>query len=520
MSFREEFKSYLRAAYPILWVQTHEESRAEDELRDVAAQTKRECWTWAVTTGFIKVEKEQAETRQTDDALAALKEVAKFKEETIVCLKDFHPYFDVPVVIRRLRDMIPHLEQTGKMIVFLSPKLAIPDELEKDIVVVRFPLPKKEELGVILDELIKSVTGEAKSQLDAESRSAVLDGSLGLTIAEARNIYSLAWTKHGKLDNGALTTIRHERAQALKKSNLVTWVEQTIPVEHLGGLAGVKAYAAQIAPIFYDQESASAYGLLDEDFPRSIALVGVPGTGKSLCAKIIPGRLKIGCVQSDFGRIFSSKVGESEQNIIKRNELVEALAPCVDWWDEAEKGLAGVKGSEGNPWEARIGGTLLTWFEEFRARVLVVATINRCEMLPPEMWSRFQKVFFVDLPNEAEREDIFRIHLGMRKLELKKEDVKELAVKAFNFNGREIRNTVQQAMQAAFAEGKQKVTLDRLMVAVRGITPIAVSQKAEVEKIREWAKIHNIQPAGEVPKELQLIASTDAALRRRKLSTS
>ena len=213
-----------------------------------------------------------------------------------------------------------------------------------------------------------------------------------------------------------------------------------------------------------------------------------------MVAEAIPALLRVGCVQTDFGRIFGSKVGESEANIVRRNQLVEAMAPVVDFADEFEKGMAGAKGSDQNPWEARIAGTYLTWLESHRSRILTVATINKIEGLPPEMISRFQRVYFVDLPTEDERVEIFTLHLIKRQIKLDATQVRALAMESKGFNGREIRNTVQAAMQMAFAASHPVAYAD-VSAALKTITPLSVTRADDINRIRQWAKDNNVRPA-------------------------
>jgi hypothetical protein len=403
-----------------------------------------------------------------------------------------------PVIIRTLRDLLPDLERKSKTVLFLSPIVAIPLELEKDVVVVKYPLPTRKDLGIMLDEIIDDTEGSSENRIDQTERVAVIEGAQALTYAEARNAFSLALATEGSLNRAAVRTVLREKAQVLRKGNLGEWIEATSMPDSVGGFGNVKKYLATIAPIFWNAEQALQFGLLEEDFPRSIAFVGMPGCGKSEMAKAIAAFLKIGMVKTNFGRGFGSKVGESESNIVRRNEIMESMAPVVDWWDEAEKQLAGVSGSKENPWEARVGAEILTWFEEFRARILVVATINRQEALPPEMLSRFQKVFFVDLPNAIERVEIFRIHCQKRNLQIGERDFSIFSSLSDGFNGREIRNAIQIASQAAFSSGSKAVGADHVELAIQEITPLSRTRGSELDRIRQWAKENNVEPASEI----------------------
>ena len=494
--FTELLTEYRNAAYPLLAVQTHEEIRVLDELK--AGMGTVPLYEWSGTVGF-HVHRSDAPPVKEINPQKALEAIMKFPNDSLVVLKDFHVVLSNALIIRLLRDMLPHLEGTAKTILFLSPTLTVPVELEKDLTVIPFPLPRQDELAGILDKLLAEQQ-TAGNTIPITERAPLLSAAAGLTANEARNAFSLAIAKHGGFDDDAVRTVLDEKASALRRGNLVTWVKPQLDMSKLGGFGHVKRHLQMIAPIFWHPDDAEAFGLRVEDWPRSIAFVGVPGTGKSLAAKIIANYLKVGLVRSDFGQVFGSHVGESEHNIRMRNETVEAMAPVVDWWDEAEKGLAGVSGSRENPWEARVGGTLLTWFEEHRSRVLVTATINKQEALPPEMLSRFQRVFFVDLPSGEECEEILRIHCMERPMIVADaRDLADLATIASTkgMSGREIRNAVQLACQMAFAAKSKEVKGVHLEAAVAKIKPLSKTRPKDLEAIRAWARENDVEYASD-----------------------
>jgi len=506
MSFKTDIISYIKAGFPALWVTTHEEERAEHELSEAAKEESLGFWRWSHTQGWASTEGAAGE--KINMPKPAVEKIVAMPNEAMYVMRDFHAFLTPqapPDIKRMLRDVIPHLKSKGKMLVILSPVVEIPVELEKEITVVPFALPTREELGAKLDSVVEEIGKVWKSgKPEVEDRDAMLDAASGLTSDEAENAFALAWAKTRddkarKLGLSAVRTVRSEKASAIKKSGLAEWLETDLSIDDVGGLGNVKKDLKIIAPLFHNPEKAKAFGFRDEDFPRSIALVGVPGTGKTLIAMAIAKLLNVGCVHADLGRIFSAgggRVGAAEGNAERLLKTVEAVAPCEFFVDEMEKALAGSGGaSTANPWEARIGATFLTWFESYRARILTVGTVNRTEQLPPEMFNRFQRVYFVDLPNEDELVEIFTIHLRMRNIKLDDEKVRRLAIKSLGYNGREIRNVVQAAMQAAFAAGEKSVSYDRLVEGLESVTPISVSRAAEVNAIKKWAKDNKIRPA-------------------------
>lgn len=497
MSFKETFARYLAAAYPIIYVVTHEESRALADILTVAREQQRPTRIWTMTRGWTG-EDGTTVISPPKDARQAIVDLLAFPADTIGVLKDFHEHSKPALIVRLIRDALPALKNQAKPLVLLSPVVHIPVELEKDVSVLDYALPVRDELRGIFDEIHRAAEAEVGQAVTVSDTIALLEAARGMTASEAENALALAWATHRAFDDRAIQTMIREKAQTLRKAGLVSWVELDPAAVQYGGLGMLRRYIDRIAPVFHHPDRAEAFGLRPEDFPRSILLVGPPGTGKSTVAKAIALALKIGCVQTDFGRLFGGIVGQSEQNTRKRNDLVEAMAPVVDWWDEAEKGLAGIKGSEQNPWEARVGGTMLTWQEEHRAKVLTVATVNNPDKLPPELISRFQKVFFVDLPSLAERQEIIAIHCRLRQVALVDTELTELAGMTEQFSGRELRNGVQAAVQAAFADNVPSagsITLRNLATAFSEITPLARSRKDDVERMREWAQTMNIHSA-------------------------
>jgi len=492
MHFIETLEQYRNARYPLLYVKTYEEQRLMDALAEIQPKIY-----WSSTLGWHGAENPKGKVAIE----AMLSQVSGLPKGMLIVLKDFHGNLGNGTVIRMLRDLIPHLEQEGKCIMFTGPVVNIPTELEKDIVLLPFALPTPEQLGMILDRIVHDTEESSKTTLDVSERQAVLQAAKSMTISEAKNGFALALAKEGAFNSEAVRIVLREKAGMLRKSGLLDWIETTSGLNNVGGLGNVKRYLETIAPVFWNPDEALKYGLLVEDFPRTILLSGVPGCGKSEMAKSIPTYLKVGCVKTDFGRIFSqggSKVGAVEGNIEERNKLVETMEPIVDWWDEAEKGLAGSSGqSTANPWEARMTGSVLTWLEEHRSRVLTVACVNKQDQLPPEMISRFQKAFFVDLPTPVEREEIFQIHCSKR-MPFKNFDQDayvEAAEYSEGYNGREIRNAIQFCSAASFSAGSKGATMTLLKRAIRGIKPLSKTRPQDIEAFRLWAREHDIEPA-------------------------
>ncbi len=504
--FRTRFSDFINAGFPMLCIPSYEEDRVVRTILRAAEdpcliRTHRKVLTWTQTVGFSDGEKMQSSSAP----LAALEYVARCKEPAIFILKDFHVFFGADrgthpdyAVIRRLRDLLPQLKQNRKTIVFLSPRMVIPPDLEKDISVLDFDLPDASELEQTLSELVEGLAPDAVS-LSADERGELIRASLGLTAQEAENAFCRAIIKSRGLNRDALSVIQDEKNQIVKKSGILEFVHSDLGLEDIGGLERLKLWLVKRSRSW--QERAGAYHL---PAPKGVLITGVPGCGKSLTAKAMSGIWNLPLLKLDVGRIFGGIVGSSEENMRKAIRTAEAVAPSVLWVDEIEKGFSGTGSSGDSGTTARVFGTFLTWMQEKTAPVFVIATANSIAGLPPELLrkGRFDEVFFVDLPNRREREQIFRLHLRARmqtdavvhELHADNETIAELAEMTEGFSGAEIEQVVLSALYEAFFE-ERGLRFRDLEQAIRETVPLSVVQADQIRALRSWAAAHAVPAA-------------------------
>lgn len=493
-SFSDTIANYLRAGFPALYVQTYEERRALDEIKEAAAheKLKRPVYTWSVTRGWIS---DQNKVDKVNDPISALAKIdAAYPENAVYVLLDFHPFLEggEPSVIRRLRDLVPICKATGRTLIIISPRYpqVIPVDLEKEITILEFAMPTRDELARVLDVIVESV-GASKAKV--QDRTALLEAARGQTMTEAENTFSLALVAHGALSDDAILTVQREKANIIKKTGLAEYFEAPTTLDDVKGLNNLKSYLRKRSKAFSDK--ARAYPLRP---PRGLMLVGQRGCGKSMVAKSIARTWRLPLLRLDFARLFAGIVGQTEENVRKVIALAEAVAPCVLWVDEVEKGLSGLRSSgltDGGV-AARAFGTFLTWLNEKTAPVYVVMTSNDITLLPPEFVrkGRVDEIFFVDLPNQMERAEIFEHHLRLVSRDPKKFDVAKLAMAADNFSGAEIEEVINAAMYDAFDEDKE-VTTEHVLRAIGNTTPLAVTNKEDVDRLREEARKRKWQEA-------------------------
>ena len=318
-----------------------------------------------------------------------------------------------------------------------------------------------------------------------EAREQLLKAALGLTLTEAENVFAKIMISGGRLTDADIHAVYAEKKQIIRKSGLLEYYEPEVGFEHVGGLDLLKAWLRTRALAF--TERAREYGLPN---PRGVFMLGVQGCGKSLCAKAVSALWRMPLLRLDVGRMFGSLIGSSEENMRNALRVAESVAPAVLWLDEIEKALAGASSSgmtDGGT-TSRVFGTFLTWLSEKTSPVFVIATANNIQALPPELMrkGRFDEIFFVDLPNDEERREIFRIHLVRRKRDPKAYNLDALSEATVGFSGAEIEEAVVSAMYDAFAENVE-VTGEHIVRAVRDTVPLSRTMERQLDRLREWA---------------------------------
>ncbi|MFI5386316.1 MAG: AAA family ATPase [Fimbriimonadales bacterium] len=481
----QELDILIRAKYPIVYIVSWEEARVEDALRKVCAPLNRMVHTWTITQGMVPpVSANRATTLPGE--LEALAQVHEAPEYTAFLLKDFHVYMKDSRVVRLLRDLAIKLRGKAQTLVLMAPILNLPSELEKEVTVVDFPLPTAEDIEMELDRVIDSVKDNPKvdSSLAADQRELIVKSALGLTLEEIDSVFARSLVEKKKFD---VDVVLEEKQQIIRKSGLLEYYPAQSHLTDVGGMELLKDWLDKRSASFTDK--ARDFGI---PAPKGILLLGVQGCGKSLLAKAVAAEWNLPMLKLDVGRIFGSLVGQSEENIRKAITVAESVAPCVLWADELEKGFAGLGGSgvSDSGTTARVFATFLTWMQDKTKPVFLIATANEVNALPPEMLrkGRFDEIFFVDLPDQKEREQIITIHLSKRKRDPAKFKVKAIATATKGFSGAEIEQVIVGALFSAFDAGRDLTQADILGEA-KAVVPLSVMMHEEIDELRTWAEM-------------------------------
>lgn len=487
--FLREIDTMVRARYPLIYLVTWEEQRVEAILGDLARSHGKDVIEWTATRGLTALSGnlrnvDQEETRDPAQALLA---IGRLTNPALVLLKDFHHALELPVVVRALRELGVKLKSAFTTVFLIGPTLQLPPELEKDVSVVDVPLPTSDDLMRLLRDIARVVTraNRAVVELTNAQAEALVSAVHGLTLNEAENAFARAIANDNRLDATDIRGILDEKSQVIRKSGLLEYHATDQSLADVGGLSHLKHWLERRKNAFSD--AARRFGLPE---PKGLLLLGVQGCGKSLTAKAIATSWRMPLVRLDMGRIYSGLIGSSEENLRKAIRVVESLAPVVLWVDEIEKGLAGGgAGSNDTGVSARVFGSLLTWLQEKTAPVFVAATANRIDGLPPELLrkGRFDEIFFIDLPSEAERRTILELQLRRRGRQPEGFPLDALAAQTERFSGAELEQAVVSALYDAFADGCE-LEARHLEAAVRETTPLAVTMAEEVQRLREWAR--------------------------------
>ena len=485
----------IRAYYPVLYLHSYEYYRTKQKIKGIVELLRREgkkvnYYQWDCVYGLVQILPDKTEIRiermqNPLEVLAYILNSKKSGEKNIFVLDDINNHIERDEVKLMFRK-IAEATNNNTHAIILSSIYRLPAELEKYITVLQIPLPKRNELGEVLDIVAK----QSKVELKTNLRNRLIDAALGMTSMEADLAYCLASVKDG-FDEKSPFTVSSEKEQIIRKSGILDYFPKNESLKDVGGMDNLKEWLNK-RQLAYDKE-ARDWGLKE---PKGLLLLGVPGCGKSLIAKSIASSWNMPLLRLDVGKVFQGIVGSSEDNIRKAIATAEAVAPCVLWIDEIEKGLSGVQssGATDGGVTSRIFSTILTWMQEKTAPVFVVATANNINQLPPELLrkGRFDAFFFVDLPSQKEKENIFSIHLQKNRQNVSSFALDILAQKAEGFNGAEIEECIKEAMFTAYVESQEtniapKLQMIHILDAIKNTVPLSKTMEKQITDLRKFA---------------------------------
>ena len=514
----ERLKVLINSSTPIVIMETVEETRALQLVRTASADLNMAVFEWTIADGLTRSgsnspalpsgaalqaringarraadpdapDSRPAAIYHTQDPVQALANLETITLEAVFVLKDFHRHMEDAVVVRRLRDVGQKFSTNRRTVIITAPAITVPPELASLVEFLDLPLPDHQRLRQIIDETLArlSKTHTFQGKLDGMGLDAMANNLRGLTEEGAERAISQTLVARYGLCAETVTDVLEAKKELLRRSEMLDFVEVSDTMANIGGLDNLKHWLAQRPGAWEDE--ARAFGL---EPPRGMIILGVQGCGKSMCARAVAGEWKLPLVKFDTAAVYDKYVGETEKRIQKVFQVAEGLAPCVLWIDELEKVFAG-SGPDSASADAGVSSRLLaaflSWLQDRKAPVFVAATCNNVTALPPELIrkGRFDELFFVDLPNHAERKQIFAIQLAKRKRNPADFDLDRVAKAAHGYSGAEIESVVQTALYAAYSQ-KHPVTTQALLDALSGTVPLSTTRAEEIEALRAWAR--------------------------------
>ena len=505
-----KIKDMLKAYYPVLYLTSYEYDRTKQKIEGIVNILRSEnknlrLFNWNCVDGLRLIDGITPSPVQNKDGeeIVEPEETLKYilndreSSKDIFVLEDFNNYIEEENVKFYIRSIAEKARHTNTHAIVLSAVYKLPIELEKYVTVLNIPLPDRGDM----EKTLGVVERQCKINLTVEMRNRMVDAALGMTSMEADLAFCLAAVKDD-LGPNAPYTVSSEKEQIIKKSGILDYFPKNESLKDVGGMDILKDWLFKRQKAY--EKKARDFGLQE---PKGLLLLGVPGCGKSLTAKSIASFWNIPLLRLDIGKVYQGLVGSSEDNIRKAIATAEAVAPCVLWIDEIEKGLNGVQssGSTDGGVTSRIFSTILTWMQEKTSPVFVVATANNINLLPPELLrkGRFDEIFFVDLPNQKERENIFSIHLKKKGQAPSQYPMEMLGRKTEGFNGAEIEECIKEAMFAAYVEAPDnpKLLSKHLVDAILKTVPLSTTMREQIAALRNWAVTRAKNASNEAPTE-------------------
>lgn len=489
MKFNDELALFLKARYPIIYINTIEEDRVEYVIRkNVKANLNRSIYSWDFVDGYTNNPNNEGFAKR--NPLQALELVERLNAETpaVFLLKDFNRFLTDLSISRKLRNISRILKLQPKTIIIIGSDLTIPKELQDLITVLQFQLPLQEEISQELDRLISSLSIQVDSQLFENLTRACQ----GLSLERIRRVLSKIIATYKTIDENSISVLLSEKKQIISQTEILEYSSVTEKIDSLGGLENLKDWLKKRKTAFSIQ--ASNYGL---PTPRGLLLIGIQGTGKSLTAKAIANDWQLPLLKLDVGKLFGGIVGESEARLRQMINVAETISPCILWIDEIDKAFSNTDSKGDSGTSNRVLATFTSWLSEKTKPVFVISTANNIDLLPLEIIrkGRFDEIFFLDLPKKEERQEIFKIHLKeFRPNSWQSFDYNLLAESSESFSGAEIRQSIIEGMYHAFYEKREFITND-ICLALKELIPLAHLESDQMVRLQNWALSGRIRSA-------------------------
>ena len=473
----------LDSEVPILAIESFEEPRVLEMITRLAVNRASPLFTWSATEGLNRLGfgERVKDNEDSKDSANVLNIIKADSQPGIYVLCDFHPYFkDEPLNIRLLREITMRHSMLGHTVVLLSHALSLPNELKRYSARFELSMPDEGQLMNLVREEWSKSKGGRPVRSDKATFNKLVHNLKSVHFQDARQLIRAIIYDDGAIDETDLPELNKAKFALMDMEGVLSFEYDTAKFTEVGDLSNLKQSLEARQNTFMEENA-------NLDLPKGIMLLGIQGSGKSLAAKAVAGMWSLPLLRLDFGSLYNKYFGETERNLREALKLADLMSPCVLWLDEIEKGISVSQNNSGI--SQRILGTLLTWMSERKSRAFIVATSNDITVLPPELArkGRLDEIFFVDLPEQNVRKDIFEIHLQKRNEGPAQFDLEELAILSEGFSGAEIEQTIVSALYTA-AGIDEKLSNTQLTTAIKSTNPLSEVMHENITSLRHWAK--------------------------------
>lgn len=470
----------------LIVIETEREGCFVKAFHELARRSHKPVYLWSLTKGLQRLAAGYDAQKINGDYKQLLGQIASTSVPSTYVLVDFHPFLNEPLAVRYIKDCINDTEHT---LILLSQALELPNELQHQATHYALPLPTRDQLKRMVNDLAKEWVSDTNGKLKVDDRkivSRIVDNLCGLKMAEARRLAKHAIYDDGVLNQQDIINIAKDKFDLLNTDSLLNLQLDYEDLNDIAGFKNLKQWLTLRKPVFTGQAK-----LPGGDIPKGLLLLGVQGCGKSMAAKAVASSWGLPLLHLDFSILYNRFYGQTEENLRAALHTAELMQPCVLWLDEIEKGLSAVSSSDDV--SKRMLGTFLTWLAENQKRVFIVATANDVSALPPELMrkGRFDEIFFVDLPNQEDRQAILHIHLARRELSADAIDLASIAEQTEGFSGAELEQLIVSAVYATYAEN-EIITTQLLTEQVAATRPLSVLMAEKIQRLRNWASNRTI----------------------------
>jgi len=485
----KDLRLIIASRVPIVVIESHEEAEVLTIIRRLSKKIGQPAFCWTITDGLVHLDNHMMQVAQPRHSKPeeVLKEIKSRVTPGIYLLTDFTPYLaDNPQVVRLVKEIAMSCEYIKHSIILLAHKIELPEDLRPFAAHFEMPVPDRSiiEKIVMTEGKQWSRTTHEKFKINRDALNKLVMNLAGLTLSDARRLARKAIYDDGVITDSDIPEVNTAKYKLLDMDGLLSFEYETAHFADVGGMNKLISWLESRKAAFIQQTNPNHNQM---DVPKGIMLVGVQGAGKSLAAKAVAGAWGLPLLRLDFAVLYNKFFGETERNMRKALKMAETMAPCILWIDEIEKGIA--SGDYDSGTSRRVLGSFLTWMSERKKAVFIVATSNDIASLPPELIrkGRLDEIFFVDLPDNAARQEIFRIHLSRRSMDPQQFDLKVLADASGGFSGAEIEQAVVSALYRARSADRE-MTTNLVIDEISNTSPLSIVMAEKISSLRQWAQ--------------------------------